>query len=173
MIDATLTDNSNSVIATQLRRCHQGIRVDVRIVPEVEEFFQKWGGGFAENVSDHGRNWMRIDGGQPSLTAWSFRDLVQGDDEQPSFSLSHIGGPMLIRHQLPSGNYAMIPNLSFLRLCNASKGTGVSFVADTIMSRTELERLADKIKRASGQFYEEFIKPVHLQISVHVRSGGV
>jgi len=159
MVDAGLvTASGERVIDIILQRHREGVRVRVKVKPEVEDFFKRWGGGATEAPS-HGRMWKSLSG--EKLTLWSFETPLNGDDNM-TYSLFHTGTGFHTDH----GNV----NLSFIRLVGAVEGK--EFICDTVMSRTELDKVAAKLRRAAEHFYTEYIQPVHLNIFVGVRDIG-
>ena len=151
MIEAV---TQNRAVDIRLRRNNQGVKVMVRVVPEVEEFFKRWGGGIAE-APTFGRLWKGLP--DEKLLVWSYDGGRMADGQQ--YSLSHTGGSFFTEN----GHV----NLSFLRLIGASDGR--EFMLDTVMSKPELDRIGARLVRASEQFYVDFIQPVDLNIYVAVR----
>ena len=155
MIDAGTSGPGERVIDINLQRHKLGVKVKVRVTPDVEEFFQRWGGGASEPPS-HGRMWKTLKEGD-KLTLWSLETPIQ--DEDMTYSLFQTGSSL----QSDQG----LVNLSFIRLVGAVDGK--EFICDSVMSRAELERIATKMRRAAEHFYTEYIQPVHFNIFVGVR----
>lgn len=156
-MDAVVTNNvGERVIDISLKRHRAGVRVMVKITPEVEAFFQRWGGGVVETAT-HGRLWNQL--GTERLTFWSLNTDFLGGHDEPNYSLYHTGSGL----RLDSG----LVNLSFIRLCGAMDGK--QFLCDAVMSRSEMEKIAAQLRKASEHFYTEYIQKVHLNIFVGVR----
>lgn len=156
MIDAGYTNQAGEkVIAIDLLRSRMGVRMKVRVHPDIEEFFKRWGGG-GQTSNEFGRFW------QPfiptdKLQYWSYN--TGNKDREEGFCLHTSGGPLV----LEDGS----ANLAMLRIVGASRG--VDFIYDAVMSKSEMERVATKLRKASERFYLEYIQPVHMQIFVGVR----
>jgi hypothetical protein len=151
-MEVTMQDS----IVMKLWRHDRGVLVNVKLDPSIEAFFRRWGGDIKEPVTYHGPIWTpvkpKID---PSLEVWNYNPT--SDDEPPPYSLYRAGYPLIENGQA---------NISFLRLVGAGTPDGVSFVCDMVVSRPELERTANKLIRASELFYQEYIQPVGLRLSV-------
>jgi hypothetical protein len=151
MVEAGFT----KAIKINLKRHKRGVRVHVKVTPDVEEFFRHWGGDNTEGPS-YGRLWKSLVDGE-KLTLWSFDAPMRSDGA--TYSLAHTG------HSFYTDQGHI--NLSMLRLVGASDGR--SFIVESVMSRPELERIAARINKASEQFYMDYIQPVNLEIYVGVR----
>lgn len=148
------------VINVILRRVKEGVRVDVRVAPSVEEFFRHWGGGSQSAVTLQGRMWRPVSAdASAALRSWNVMSI---DIEDGGFDLFAVGQD--IHHSTERGT-----NISFLRLVGAGTPEGASFIVDTVVSREGLEKLAERIRRACGRFYEQFIKPANFHIAVETR----
>lgn len=150
-------ENERTAIHTYLKRVREGVRVDVKVVDEVEEFFRYWGHDQPMQVASAGRAWKPI--GSTPLVAWVVPQL--DDRIITHLDLYNLGRPL----QTPAGSGAS-QNISFLRLVGASKGDGVSFLYEDVVSRAGLELMAQNIRNATSQFYDQYIRPAHLSISV-------
>ena len=156
MMDAGIVNAQGvKVIDISLQRHKRGVKVTVRITPEVEEFFKRWGGGVVE--APHHRLWKTLNDTDEKLALWSFETALQGEDM--NYSLFHTGSGFYTEHGTV--------NLSFIRLVGAVEGR--EFICDTVMSRGELDKIANRLRKAAEHFYSEFIQPVHMNIFVGVR----
>jgi hypothetical protein len=160
-IDTTI--NEVPLINTYLRRTKDGVRVDVKVHPDVEAFFRKWSGGGQDDVRANGRTWKNAEAGK-RLLAWSFNNQDVIEQLRP-ISLHALGQPI---------NSRELTNISYIRLCGASEGDGVSFLCDVVMGRNDLDRLGERLKRAQEDFYRELIQPmdVEIQLLAAVRKGA-
>ena len=104
----------------------------------------------------HGRLWKSLHD-EERLAVWNF-DHARLNDQ--TYSLTHTGSAFFTENGLV--------NLSFLRLIGAGDA-GVSFICESVVGRSELERISQKLTRASEQFYAEYIQPVHIGIFVSVQ----
>ena len=155
-MDAGITTMAGvKVIDIILRRHKLGIKVKVKIAPEIEEFFKQWGGGVQE-APRFGRLWKHKS--NDKLLVWSFDANLQRDEEA-SYSIVHTGGPL----RTDVGTV----NISFLRLVGAVEGT--SFIYDAVVSKQELEKLATRIRKAAESFYTDYIQQVNMNIFVGIR----
>lgn len=153
-MDASISQAGQDVISVFMRRTTEGILVNVRVQPDVEEFFKRWGGERKEDVrAVGGRLWRS---GDP-LSFWAMETVyVRG------YTLNMPGQPLL--------DEADNPNISFIQLCGASEG--VTFTCDMVVSKKELERMSTRLNNAMATFYSEYIKPAHIQLAVSARQTG-
>lgn len=144
------------VIDISLFRSRRGIKVSVKVDPEIEAFFQQWGGGIKERPS-YQRLWVPVQKDANPVLVWSYE--VTSEMHPRGYNLFHTGGALMDE----TGNV----NLSILRIIGA--GEGVTFICESVMSTSELEAVALKLRKAAEQFYSEYVQPVHLNIFVGVR----
>jgi hypothetical protein len=149
----------NRSIDCYLKRDALGVRVHVKVSEEVEEFFKQWGGGIVEAPTS-GRLWKQTKGSTDPIRLWSFDARLPHMDEM-NFILTSTGTPLID----PNNGHT---NLSFLRLVGASAPEGREFVIESVISRSELDRIATKICKASESFYMNFIQPVNINVYVGV-----
>lgn len=142
----------NRSVDCWLRRHKMGIKVKVRVKPEIEEFFRQWGGG-VEIPPTHGRLWRALD--DKPITLWSFEEPLKDG----RYDLVSAGASLL-------NSYEGTPNLSFLRIVGASGPEGREFIVESVASTEEIERISNKIGRAGDQFYLDYIRPVNINIYV-------
>lgn len=145
-----------------LERHKSGIKVELKVLPEIEEFFKYWGGGMPEGLS-HGRLWHTL-GTDPTipLQVWTFQHPLTHLDNKADYTIYPTGAGFWVEDRL---------NISFLRLIGAS--TGCSFLWDAVMSRTELDKLSNKLLRAAESFYIEYIQKVRVNIFVGIEAAVV
>lgn len=166
-MEAGLINNGETVIQVALRRCKDGVRVHVKVVPDVEDFFRHWGGGQQDNIINFGRTWLpynsdtgrAVSDGSRALNIWSFGQTKPMDKE--SRSLWHPGRPL---------THDGLVNISFLRIVGISAPEGLSFVSDELMSRSELEIVTSKVERSLAWFYREYINPVNMSVNVFTQA---
>jgi hypothetical protein len=144
-----------SAVQCNLQRHKAGVKVRIKVIPEVEEFFKQWGGGI-EQAPLHGRLWSAVDG--KPLKLWSFETEADGP-----FSLHKAGTKLIDNYDGPE-----IINISFLRLVGASEGNGREFIVECVMSTEEMEKIANKIVKAGEHFYLNYIRPVNISCYVGV-----
>lgn len=145
------------VIDLNLERHKSGVRVDVKVIPAVEEFFQYWGGGVPEPPG-FGRMWHPLESEKDKpLLVWTFQTNLALFDKEVSYSIYPVGAGFFFDDRL---------NISFLRLVGASEGR--SFLWDAVISRMELDKLGARMQRAAEDFYIEYIQQVKVNIFVGV-----
>lgn len=177
----TQNDQREGVIETFLRRTKDGVRVNIKADPEVEDYIRNLSSGIVEGVRVFGRDWIQppqpptasvpmlnSDGSVtqgPPIQAEHLRVYTfpwgENQDEliHPcSFNLSFAGRPL----RLPNGR----ANLNFLRLVGISRPEGVTFIWNALLSLTELERLHDQVSRGQDRFYNEYLRPADMKISL-------
>lgn len=150
-----------TVIHTYLKRTKHGIRVDVQVDPEVEEFFQYWGTGKQGKVTLNGGSWKpypipKEGEVAPELMAWQINGLR--DDNTGGFDIYSVGRSLTTINERGQ-------NISFIRLVGASKG--ISFLYEDVIGWDGLNQMAERIRSAGGRFYDQFLRPAHLHITVN------
>lgn len=159
------TSATEDVISAYLRRTKDGLRVDVKVHPDVEHYFNNLSHGQHENVRAYGKNWApidKVDGSQgEALRVWVF-NWPQGHEDFLNPGTMHQPGGT---PRLENGRV----NISFLRLVGASRPEGVSFIWNAMLGDEELRRLASQFHRAQERFYTEFVKPTEVEIAVERR----
>jgi hypothetical protein len=155
----------NRSVDCWLSRHKSGIKVSVKVVPEVENFFKQWGGGLEEGPA-HGRLWRPAD--DRPIRLWSFDTNLK--DENLQYDLMKTGTNLV-------NDYDGSVNISFLRLVGASEPGGRAFILEAPISYPELERIAQRITRVSEQFFLNYVQPVNINVYVgtvdYSRSGLV
>ncbi len=184
---AVVTPEGQNVIDIKLRRHQDGVRVRVWVDPTIERFFERWGGGEQEDVRGSGRLWSpyvsqpelaartaaiaaataELTAGRPvttlvppspSIQLWSIPPQASLRDQDGSYTLVAPGFPLTV-----DGGAV---NLTLIRIVGASSPEGAEFLVDAVVSRSELERIASKLRRASEVFYAEYVQPVGTRISL-------
>lgn len=162
-MNADVIDNGRTAIHTYLKRVTEGIRVDVLVLPEVEEFFQHWGGGTQAPVTHNGRAWKTYPMPKDSAAA-----LVESQKilawNMPQIRIDGVGFDLYNVGRSISQLSERGQNISFVRLVGASKG--ISFLYENVVSRDELDQIAMRIQRATGQFYDQYIRDANIDIRV-------
>lgn len=184
----------SDAITIRLSRDKRGILVRVRVAPEVEDFFRRWGGERQENVREFGALWNAPAAGE-KLHIWMIPQKVgrgayilnqPGTEllpdahaaQQAAARAAREGGRLVPPEpENPFGGqpqYARvdIANISCIQLVGASQGDGVSFTIDTAASRPELAKAADLLQYAASTFYTDYIKPVNMEVAVVSRPTG-
>lgn len=149
-----MVEAGNDAIDIEIRRHRYGIKLKVKVLPEVESFFEQWGGGLQERPT-HGRLWS-----QEPLTLWAFGLQNIGPSVTRPYSLLHSGSTLTIEN----GH----PNISFLRLVGASAPEGREIIIEAVMGRSEIVQLAQRISDACNMFYSEYLQDVHMRAVVSV-----
>lgn len=141
-----------------LQRHKSGVKVTVKVIPEIEDFFKTWGGGFQEGPQ-YGRLWkpMKSDGTQ--LSFWGYEKAAE---EETNYSLNKTGAALFDEYH-GSG-----VNISFLRMVGASGENGCEFMVESPMSTEEMDRVGTAIVKAGEQFYLNYIRPVNINCFVGV-----
>lgn len=161
MIDVT---GRSEAIDIKLGRHRLGVRVYVRVLGEVEEFFRHWGADISEPPA-YGRLWRPLpntpDGPDRELRVWNFEGGRSGvDGESRRYSLVHTGAGFYT----DGGNV----NLSLIRLVGASEGR--SFIVEAVHSTEELDKIAQRLAVAGEQFYSGYIQPKNVRVFVGVHN---
>lgn len=159
-----LTKGGITVIQFALTRNREGLRVSLKTVPEVEDFFRGLGNGHEEEVAIHGRYWIGTRGETP-LTIYNQVVAIPPGHDKPYYRVDRPGQPLLEFGPDGSGLQGAI-NLSFLRLKGISTGAGVSFTVSGVYSRDLILDMKDKMERATLNFYKQFLKPLNFAVFV-------
>lgn len=164
-MEGTVKAMEEDVILTWMKRAKRGLHLRVKVSADVEEFFKNYA-KVAESSRDYGTSWLPPDEKGKAPQVWHFRAPIVGDG---SYTLNNVGENLNLNNgnlkATASGRGGMM-NISFLRLVGASEGEGVSFVIDTIISKPEMDDLAQQITKACAQFYNDYIKPVSHEIKI-------
>ena len=160
-MNVDITTEKETVIHTYLKRTKHGVKVDVIVVPEVEEFFKHWGTEQKVNVALNGRSWKAwppSKEGEKSapLLVWGI-NTQSLNDTIGQFDIFNTGRSLAAQSERGQ-------NISFIRLVGASEG--VSFLYEDIVSWDGLNLMADRIKLATQRFYDQYIRPSHLHITL-------
>lgn len=148
-MEANLNEAGGDVISVYIRRTKDGLEVSFKVDPSIEEFFRRWGGGRVEDVrAIGGRLWKS----EQPLSIWYTNNV-----NSRAYVLNQPGTPLF---DDDSGSV----NISFIQMVGASEGR--KFVCDMVVSRNELERLRTQISTGLGTFYNDYIKPAHMQVVV-------
>lgn len=153
MIEAGVSDQAINI---ELRRHKDGIKVTVKVFPEVEAFFEKWSGGLQEQPG-YGRLWRFGDG-----ALWTLGAANINPSAMRPYSLAHGGAGFYL-----DNGYV---NISFLRLVGVSMPEGRSIIVETVMGRGEIAQLAQRLSEACNLFYGEYLQPVNVRAVVSVFS---
>lgn len=162
-MNADVIDNGRTAIHTYLKRVKEGIRVDVHVIPEVEEFFQHWGGGAQTPITHNGRAWKAYPSPKDPAEAMAASQKILSWN-MPQIRIDGVGFDLYNIGRSISQLSERGQNISFIRLVGASRG--VSFLYENVVSRDELDQIAMRIQRATGQFYDQYIRDAHLDIQV-------
>lgn len=141
-------------IEVSLRRTGVGLEVNVKLLPEVEDFMRTLGAGRTVPVNDYGRHWV------PQLKSVPFiaYDLLERiDGEQEMYRIDAIGQPL---------SYEGYTNLAFLRLVGASEGAGAGFFLKGVYSTQALRTLKESIASSARQFFIEYLRPLDMVVKV-------
>ena len=161
-----IQQDNQPVIHTYLRRVKEGIRIDLELHPEIEEFFRHWGSTEQVNIGAYGKVWTTFPpppqdqnnslNAPPVLRAWTFAQPGPGNVDM--FDLYGLGRS--ITNLSEKGQQ----NIAFLRLVGASQPGGITFLYEDIISKDGLAQLAARIRDAQIRFYDQYIRPAGMRI---------
>ena len=140
-----------------LRRHRDGIKLTIKTIPEVEEFFRRWSGEMTERPQ-HGRLW-RSDDDRP-IDLWTLGMANIGPNASRPWTLLHSGLGFYADHDYP--------NISFLRMIGVSEPNGRSIVIEALVGRGEIATLGQRLSDACNMFYTEYIQSVNIRAVVNV-----
>ena len=155
MIEAGTT--GSDAIDIIIGRHRNGIKLLVKVWPEVEAFFQKWSAGLVERPTA-GRLWTPLHPDQP-ISLWALNIANLAPNAARPYSLLHTGSGLSVDHY---------PNISFLRLQGASQPEGRGIIVEAVMGRSEIPPLAQRISDACNMFYAEYLQDITMRAVVTV-----
>jgi hypothetical protein len=151
---ATFTKGGQTPIEVSLRRVGVGIEVNVKILPDIEDFMKELGGGRQVRVDSYGRHWLPRQKGT-TLLAYDLNEHVDGGRDL--YRMDILGSPI---------NYDGHTNLSFLRLVGASEGAGAGFYVKGVYSLDALRMMKQNISTAARQLFIDYIRPIDMIVKV-------
>lgn len=162
--DFTLIKRGEIVVDINLQRAKGGIAVSAKVHPVVEDFLRSWGDGSAQDVNLHGRSWFPLKPGGAPLMVWK---LSQDPGSQPldratTYRIARAGHPLIESIEVANDTV----NLSFLRLCGISEGSGVSFGVKGVFTEVAIRELGDKLVNAAKVFYVSYMRPIDLRVRI-------
>lgn len=153
-MEETTSSYGSLGIHLRFRRFTGGVQMNVRALPEVEEFVKGLGDGATIPLSQYGGIW--------SAPGEAVEPLVYNLDQamrSADFTLGGIGEALVDERR----GHA---NLSFLRFKGISQEGGVTFVVKSPMSRTMIRGIGPVLSRAASRLVDEYISPVDIEIRV-------
>lgn len=175
-IGLNIRKNGESCISMILRRNMGGLTLSVKTHPNVEEFFKNNSASDHYDVRAAGRHWSGLDKEAP-LYAYQIVDpipIIQLDTQR-RVRFDKLGTQLILvtnagdRDQpLPTGLNARFCdiNMSFLRLVGIGQGDGVTFNIRGVFSDRSIESLRDDIADAGKKFYQTYMKPINMNVSI-------
>lgn len=158
-----------TVIRIVLHRNSNGLTVQVKTHPGVEDFMRMIGNGEKVDPGIVGRYWVPV-GNEKNLAAYMIPALKPPSNGIP-MTVDALGHPLLIMPDKDmiirgSGTTELV-NISFLRLVGVSEGIGITFGVKGVFSKEQLTTLRDKLATASRVFYIEYMQPIDLGVTIN------
>lgn len=153
-------------IKITLKRGLDGLKVHIQVHPAVEELTKSWGGEDVSEVDVRsiGRYWQLAKGQSDPLMAYSLSNRMPPihatPDGESSYRVDQVGGPMVC----VDGSI----NMSMLRLVGTSKSGGVEFLVPSLISETEMIRVAKVAKQAASKICKDFLVPIEFTVKVSI-----
>lgn len=179
-LEATVVKSGENVIQTTISRSQDGLSLNVWAHPKVEDFIRSLGTGEHVDIQTLGRHWSSKDKEKlyvynlsPDKSSGSaiakmpfvlncpgrsLLDAENGGEERDGA----VGGLQLLSDRI----YPYQINISFLRLVGISEGSGVAFTVKGVVSRSGITQLSESIEKATKLFYQEFLKPIRMIVTV-------
>lgn len=172
MSDMTLLKRGETVIYTRFTRSKGGIRLFIKTHPSIEDLMQGWAQGEKVSIAEYGgRNWKPIDP-KTKLMVWHIpnkKEPVNLGTFQST--ISNPGGPLWrTPKEVGAGTNVGEVNFSFIRLVGVGEPEGVSFDINGAHSLEYLKDLNSKFKDAGKRFFQDYLLPVDLSVSVITQS---
>jgi hypothetical protein len=150
-------------IQLALKRTREGVSLEVKTVPAIEEFFRSMGNGNQQSVNYWGKSWQSFDGSE--LCVWDSQYLVTPSNNR--LDILSAGQPLVRSYINDDNKISEVVNMSFLRLVGIGGTNGVKFlIKGMVASTTELEDIRNKLVNAGKQFCVEYLAPCELRGSV-------
>lgn len=157
--------SGESILMVSLQRSHGGVKVTVKASASVENLMREWAGGETTFVENYGLHWKTEDD-QNRLKVYSILDrLGTVRIESGYFTLSGVGD-VLFSEESASGLCGGCLNMGFLRLVGISAPAGVTFTIKGAFSLEFLKKIQGLIKEAGKKFYQDYLCPIDLTVSV-------
>lgn len=165
-----LNKRGESVMIASLLRVKEGLKITIKVHPDVEALCRAFGAGEEQPIIAHGRSWLVPEKGKP-LSVWH---MGSGGGPIPCeggyYRLDRCGQSLLDRQ----ADGTFIINLSCLRLVGASEDAGVSFIVKGVNSPEGIRELGRALHLGVKRFYENHLLPIELivTVSTEARKGG-
>ena len=156
MSEIDLIKGGETIIRAGFQRTLSGIKITVKAIPTVEEFFKYCGTGDILPVATVGHRYW-IPQNNQVLNVYDIPPSMVS--AFPEGLLQHCGYPI-------TGDGGCF-NLSILRLVGISEGNGVTFTIKGVMSDKQITNVGNLFSSASKQFYRTFLRPTGVFVNVH------
>lgn len=178
--DINMVKRGESCISMTFRRSMGGLTLSVKTHPAIEEFFRNISTGELVDVRSLGRHWtgqtkdtplmaynlaepvpiIQLDSTRRARFDWLARQLLTPTGGAPPDDGSlRVAAPGL-------GHGGLDVNLAFLRLVGIGDGAGITFSVKGVYSEAAMQILRDNIAEAGKRFYQIYMKPVNLNVSI-------
>jgi hypothetical protein len=170
---ADIIKGSDTKISLTLHRGIEGLRVSIKTISQIEDFFQRLSGGQSQQASIYNRMWTRDKGDETPLNVYMFEKAtikppVEEDEERRvPYTLELVGSPLLSYvENRRTGAKDTGANISFLRIVGISEGAGATFNIKGVYSSGEVKNIRNKLSEALRRFYIDYMQPVSLSVMI-------
>ena len=151
MTTETVIKGGKEILSMEIAR-GENIRVNIRVAPEIEMFFQQMSTG--KKTSD---NWKFENGDSPSYYDWKSDGI---DELANAFMSSYLNS---YGNRFFDGEKA---NVAILRTVGISRG--VSIIFDGMVTKESLEEFSSQIRSFVVQLYKQFIRKVIIRVNMSI-----
>lgn len=169
--DMNMVKEGDTVIHLGFRRHREGLFLNVKTHPSVEEWFKGLATGENSDVRGIGRYWAALDKEAP-LMAYNLQEPI------PIFSLdshrqvrfdwlarplvSNVNGARLDEAPMP-GSKPLDINLAFLRLVGIGESSGITFQIKGVFSEAACAAMRDNVLDGCREFYKKYMKSINME----------
>lgn len=172
MLDSGELKPDLTAIQACISRNASGLNIEIRASEKLEAFFRQLSGNAEEQVDMRtiGRFWtLKENGGAMNLYAMPADPELQGII--PLNGLNGVSGYRLDRPgtrilEPDRDGRGLVVNISFLRLVGISGINGMNIGVRGVYGEPAVHRIYDSIINASATFYESFLKPIKLSVTM-------
>lgn len=161
------------VIRMAFKRVPKGLFVNVRTSPEIEEYMKGLGDGLEIlDVGEYGRQWSPfLSDTELKVYGLPTEDGLMGwiRNGNSSYRIDRVGQRLFEGGDMDS---RLGVNLSFLRLVGTSAPEGVTFTVHGVFSSGVVKEFEKTFADAADGFYQNFLKPVNVQIVLSTTAGN-
>ena len=163
---STLIKSGETCVSIELSRSKYGLSLWMRAAPHVEEAIKAMGAGDTTELRVFGRNWTLPP--DKELYLHNIHNQYAGNlvaHDGTLYSIGYPGHPLLLKDPTSMTSKEVL-NLAALRFVGVSEGAGVRIGIKGVYTREQLNTICERFKISARHFYQTYMKPVHLSITL-------